>query len=220
MKNTGLIISMLFLLHSMFAQTNTSETIVVGDNFKFKDGVYLNFLQLKTNNPLPKVQIKTKLDYSDMNFFDELTKQKHIIFYDKLGTSHKVKSSKIWGYCNRGVLYINFNDAFNRIPVVGSISHFPAEFTYSSYDPQYSYNHQRNYYDNRNTQTEQRQYLLDLDKGNIYDFNYKSLESLLINDIKLYEEYSVLSKRKKKKLKFFYLRKFNKNNPIKIQISR
>jgi hypothetical protein len=59
-----------------------------------------------------------------------------------------------------------------------------------------------------------RQYLIDFESGKVMDYDYKSMEVLLMKDPELHDEYMKLSKRKKKQLKFFYLRKFNERNPL------
>jgi hypothetical protein len=182
---------------------------------RFKEGIYLNFEQVKNNNPIPKVQIRTTLDYSDISFFDELTQQEHIVFYDNLGNSKTVKTDQIWGYCNKGTLFINIHNQFNRIPVLGMISHFTAQYTYTEYRSPYSYSYYDRYTNTSQNKTELRQYLLDFKTGEVYEFHHKSVEALLSDDPELMEEYSSLSGRKKKKMKFFYIRKYNEKHPIK-----
>ncbi len=125
-----------------------------------------------------------------------------------------INVSDIWGFANKGVLYINHNDEFNRVPVVGKISHFIANASYTNNNYPYRYGSYNNNYYNPTTVTELRQYLLDFETGKIYDFNYITVEILLMNDTEIYDEYNDLRKRKKKKLKFLYLRKFNEKNPL------
>ena len=59
-----------------------------------------------------------------------------------------------------------------------------------------------------------RQYLLDFETGKIFDYNDESIEVLLMKDPKLYDEYMALRNKKKKQLKFLYIRKFNERNPL------
>ena len=192
--------------------------IVYTPAFKFKDGLFLNFEQVKLNDPIQKSQIVTKIDYNSFNFYETLFQDEKISLYDNLGIKKDLKIKKIWGFSDRGVLYINLNEEFNRIPVFGSISHFIANKTYTEYDP-YSYSpynrySTHHYSDSRTTKTVLMQYILDFESGKIYDFNYKSVELLISKDEELYEEFVKLSNRKKKKLKFLYLRKYNKKHPV------
>lgn len=195
-------------------QTDSLNTQEYKPGFKFNDGLYLNFEQFKKNNPIPKAQIVTATDNSRFDFFDIILQEKIIKIYDNAGNIIEIEPSKIWGFCNRSVIYINFNDEFNRIPVLGNISHFIANYTYTEYDP-YSpgYNPYGTYYP-PSTKTELRQYLLDFNSGKIYDFSYKTVEILLIPDNELYDKFMELSKRKKNKQKFIFLREFNKKHPI------
>ena len=133
-----------------------------------------------------------------------------------------VQVKDIWGYSDNGFLYIGLSAGFHRISIVGSLCHFVADITvYSTYyrDPYY-YN-SYNYYSMRPVTTkssELRQYLLDFKTGKIYDYNIEGLEIALMNDPELYDEYLGLKKKKKKQLKFFYLRKYNERNPLYFQI--
>lgn len=212
MKRYSLAIVVLLIFSLAGAQSNDSA-----EN-RFKDGLYLNFNQVQTNKPIPKIQIRTSIPYSDIDFFEELIKQEFIVFYDQLGNSQKVKTEQIWGYCNRGSVYINLHDDFNRIPVLGSLSHFTATFTYTEYQSPYQYSsYYDRYYNTQQNKTELRQYILDFKTGKIYDFNYKAMEAVLAEDPDIMEEYSKLSKRKKRKLKFLYLRKYNEKHPLTFQ---
>ncbi|MCF6365229.1 MAG: hypothetical protein L3J35_03410 [Bacteroidales bacterium] len=210
-----LIILIAFLSINISAQdNNTPEGYVKYSNsFKFKDGIFESFIQVKENNPIKKSQIVTNIDYNSFDFFDRLLEEKIITVYDNLGVNRKIKTEKIWGFSNKGVLYINLNDEYNRIPVFGNISHFIANKTYIEYDP-YRYNSYNRYNNPYSTKTVLMQYLLDFETGKIYDFNYKSVELLISKDQDLYEEFSKLSKRKKKKLQFLYVRKYNQKHPI------
>ena len=40
--------------------------------FKFKDGIYLNFEQVKANTPIPKSKLLTSVDYNDREFFKKV----------------------------------------------------------------------------------------------------------------------------------------------------
>jgi len=209
-----LISILLFFSYSFFAQNGQ---IKYSPAFKFKDGIFENIKQVKENKPIPKSQIVTNLDYKSYDFFERLLEQKTITLYDNLGVNKEINTKYIWGFSDKGILYINVNETFNRIPVFGKISHFIADKTIVEYDPYYrpgSYSN--NYYETSHysSKTVMMQYLLDLNTGKIYDFNYQSVEKLISDDIDLYEEFSKLRKRKKKKLKFLYIRKYNKKHPV------
>jgi len=113
-------------------------------DFRFTDGIYLNFDQVKNNSPIPKAKILTSTDYNDKDFFKNLMAGEKIYFYDSMGMRQEVSKSDIWGYSRNGILYIQVQGNFNRITFVGNICHFVADVT--SYDNRY-YNSPYGYYD-------------------------------------------------------------------------
>jgi hypothetical protein len=54
-------------------------------DFRFKDGIYLNFNQVKENSPIPKAKLLTSTDYNDREFFKKLLESDKIYFYDAMG---------------------------------------------------------------------------------------------------------------------------------------
>ena len=41
-------------------------------DFRFNDGIYLNFEQVKMNSPIPKAKLLTSVDYNDREFFKKI----------------------------------------------------------------------------------------------------------------------------------------------------
>jgi hypothetical protein len=208
-------------------------------DFRFKDGIYINFDQVKLNSPIPKAKLLTSADYNDKEFFKELMESEKVYFYDNMGIRQEIDRSSIWGYARNGVLYIQVQENFNRITFVGNISHFVADITtydpryynypYGSYyDPYYSYYSPYSYYGNyynpygsyyspysRNlARSEIKQFIIDFETGKVMDFEMDNTELLLMKDAQLYEEYVQLPRKKKKELMFVYIRKFNEKNPL------
>jgi hypothetical protein len=66
--------------------------------------------------------------------------------------------------------------------------------------------------------SEMRQFILDFNTGKVMDYDYKNLEMILMRDPELHDEFSNLRKRKKKQLKFLYIRKFNERNPLYLPV--
>ena len=204
-------------------------------DFKFNDGIYLNFDQVKLNSPILKAKLLTSIDYNDREFFKKILEGDKIYFFDNMGVRQEVAKNSIWGYSRNGVLYIQVQDNFNRITFVGSICHFVADITtydsrsysspYGYYDPYYSPYSYSNYYNpyyspyrSNMSRNELKQYLIDFESGKVLEFDVDNTELLLMKDNKLYEEYVQLSRRKKKDLMFVYIRRFNENNPLYIPV--
>lgn len=214
-------------------------------DFRFKDGIYINFDQVRLNEPIPKAKLLTSTDYNDREFFDKLLESDKIYFYDQMGIRKEFAKNTIWGYARNGILYIQIQENFNRITFIGSICHFVADITtydsrynnspyghgyydpYSYYSP-YSYGNYYNpygsyyspYRQSNVSRNEMKQYIIDFESGKTLEFDVENTELLLMKDNKLYEEYVQLSRKKKKELMFVYIRKFNENNPLYIPANK
>ncbi len=209
-------------------------------DFRFKDGIYLNFEQVKNNSPIPKAKLLTSVDYNDREFFKRIMEGDKIYFYDEMGVRQEVAKANIWGYSRNGVLYVQVQENFNRVTFIGNICHFVADVTtydsryynspYGYNDPYYSpYYGYGNYYSpyssypyyspyNQSSmpRTELKQYLIDFESGKILEFDVENTKLLLMKDPQLYDEYVQLSGKKKKDLMFVYIRKFDEKNPLYI----
>ena len=51
---------------------NAGEMVEYTHDFKFNEGIYMNFEQVRANDPIPKYKILTNADYHDPEFFDIL----------------------------------------------------------------------------------------------------------------------------------------------------
>ena len=211
-----------FLNFSVSAQLDSLKRVPYSPDFKFKEGIYLNFDQVKSNNPLAKSRIITNVDVEDNHFFETALEGKTLSFYDDLGMKRDIAIKSIWGFSRNGALYLRMNETYNRISYVGSICHFTANITVyqsSYYDPYYynPYYYYRNWnVSNQSASTELRQFIMDFETGKILDYSEDNLELLFMRDPVLHDEYAGLSKKKRDQMKFFYIRKFNERNPLMI----
>jgi hypothetical protein len=220
---------------------DNSGMVKYSPDFRFKDGIYLDFEQVKLNLPIPKAKLLTSIDYNDREFFKKILENEKLYFYDNMGVRQEIPKNTIWGYSRNGVLYVQIQESFNRITFVGSICHFVADVTtydsrnynspYGYYDPYYSPYGYNSYYSpyspyyspyrqSNMSRTELKQYLIDFESGKVLEFDVANTELLLMKDHVLYEEYVQLSKKKKKELMFVYIRRFNENNPLYIPVEK
>ncbi|NJK97292.1 MAG: type VI secretion system contractile sheath protein TssC [Bacteroidales bacterium] len=81
------------------ADTAKKEWVKYNPDFRFNDGVYLNFDQVKNNDPIPKYKIISSVDYNNPQFFDAVATESAISYYDNLGIRQDVSMKSIWGYC-------------------------------------------------------------------------------------------------------------------------
>lgn len=188
--------------------------------YRFKDGLFLNFDQVKNNMPILKSRIITTVDFNDPDFFNKILVNEEISYYDELGMKQNVKIKSLWGYAKNGNLFIRMYDNFNRITYVGNICHFIATIyvTYQSYYDPYYYNPYYYYrYGDRPmnySRSEIRQFIIDFENGKIMDYDESNIAIILMRDPELHDEYEGLKKRKQKQLKFYYIRKFNERNQL------
>ncbi len=210
------------------AQQDTVKTARLDRNFRFKDGIFLSFDQVKENNPIPKAYLVTIVPLNDQAFYDKVLSHDIITYYDDKGIRHQVKKKNIWGYSRNGILYVQVDGNFNRITIVGGICHFVGTRTiidtryYDPYNryyyPVYSYYYPPTYQTTTTERTEMRQFILDFETGKIMDYNVQSVEVALMRDPELYDEYARLGFAKKKQMKFMYIRKFNEKNPVYLPV--
>jgi hypothetical protein len=97
-------------------------------------------------------------------------------------------------------------------------------YYYDYYNYGYSnYGYYNNPYYNRpysrtTRSKEMRQYLLDWETGKILNFEKSSVQVLLMQDPELYDEFMTLKKKKQNELMFFFLRRLNEKNPLRIPV--
>jgi hypothetical protein len=207
-------------------QYDTLQMIKYTPVFKFKEGVYISFDQVRQNNPIPKSRIITPVAYDDPDFFERILKEKRIQLFDNLGTRQEIQIKNVWGFSRNGVLYINLNEGYFRITIIGTICHFVASlnsYNNDRYNPYYGYGYpyySAPYYSpysspySASNSVEMKQYLLDFKTGNVLAYDEESVELLLMADPELHDEFAALNKKKRKQLKFLYIRKFNEKNPL------
>ncbi|MBN2215099.1 MAG: hypothetical protein JW723_12725 [Bacteroidales bacterium] len=221
-RNLTACIFVLFLLPA-FSQVDSVNLVRYTPDFRFKEGIFANYEQVKRNQPIPKSRILTDVSYDDPYFFDRIVEKKKLYYYDIYGVKQEIRIADIWGYSRNGVLYIGMNEGFYRITIIGSICHFVANLTtYNTGYPYYPYYDYYDYYSPYNirqtprTTNEMRQYIMDFGTGKVMEYDVSSVEVLLMKDPELHDEFVSLRRKKKKQLKFLYIRKFNERNPLYI----
>ena len=239
-NNHFLLTAILFLSAIIIhGQDQDNDRIKYTPDFRFRDGIYLNFDQVKENTPIPKAKLLTSADYNDRDFFNKVLSSEKVYFYDEMGVRQEVEKNNIWGFSRNGVVYVMIQGNFNRITFIGNICHFVADVTtydsynnnyyspYGYYDPYYyspysyygGYNPYGSYYSpygspQSTARNEIKQYIIDFETGKVMEFTVDNVELLLMRDPTVYDEYVRLPKTKRKDLMFVYVRKFNEKNPL------
>ncbi|MCD4770254.1 MAG: hypothetical protein K8R35_08815 [Bacteroidales bacterium] len=203
-------------------------------DFRFNDGIFVSFDQVRQNAPIPKARIVTSADFNARDFFVQVFENDQINYYDAMGIRQELDIGNIWGYSRNGILYIQIQGNFNRITFVGKLAHFVADITtydrryygspysnYNSYYSPYSYNsYYSPYYYPYSPSTVSRselvQYIIDFETGDKLKYDVKNVELALMKDPELHLEFVSLPRKKKKQMMFLYLRKYNERNPLYI----
>lgn len=192
---------------------SAQDSIKITDLFRFKDGIYLNYKQLQTNNPLTREFIVTDLQKNINNFYELLLQEDQIQFIDSMGQVQKIEKNKIWGYSDKGILYINHKGFFCQILLTGALFYFIAKEKELS-------NFNSIYYETFYSPTyriETYEAFLDFQTGQVYELKPKILSVILSRDKELFEEWTALSYRKQKKMLYYYVKKFNERNSVYIK---
>ncbi|MBL0328766.1 MAG: hypothetical protein IPP64_04950 [Bacteroidetes bacterium] len=206
MRQVGWFILLLFPLLCN-AQTNT---VACSRDYEFKEGIFLTLQHFKNNTPILKSAIVSVLPKDQLDFFTQVLEQNVVVYKDSAGVEQKLQRSAVWGYSQNRAIYVNFNNEFNRLNVIGTLSLFSAMIVSSPMrsDPI------NDMYAIQPTFQELRQFIFDSQTNKIVDFNVKNMELLLKNDAELYAEFIKLKKRKKADSIFIYLRKYNEKYPL------
>jgi hypothetical protein len=201
-------ITLLFISANVFSQTNT---VPYSRDYEFNEGIYLTIDQFKQNSPILKSAIVSPISKDQRDFLTEVLEQKNFTYKDAAGTEQKVETKTVWGYCQNRTIFLNFNNDFNRVIVIGSLFHFTATIRISmpGIDPIMGIN---------NSYDETRQFILNTETNKVLDFNVKNMESILATDPELYQQFMALKKRKKPDLIFVYLRKYNEKHPLYLPV--
>lgn len=206
----AIITGLLFCCSTIRAQ----DSVAYSKDFRLYEGLYLSYQDFRYNWPISKDKIITTINKDQLDFYTKLIEQEFIEYKERDGSITKIKSEKVWGYCQNNIIFINLEKNFYRIPVFGAISNFLGTvevLNYSSgYDP-----FMNAPVGNTSIKTREiRQFLFDFYSGEITPFSIEKLEEYLKRDDAIYKEFSELSKKKKKDLATKYIRMYNEKHQV------
>lgn len=208
---------LLFLLFFCFLQfmLRSQDSVAYTKDFRLYEGLYLSYQDFRYNWPIPKEKINTKINKDQLDFYSKLLEEQEMIDYtERDGAEAKVKTEKVWGYCQNNIIYINQDKNFFRIPVFGSISNFIGTVEVVGYSPGYDPFMNAPINSTAAKTREIRQYLFDFYSGEIVEFSIDKLEEYLKRDDAIYKEFTALNKKKKKEFATKYIRMFNEKHAV------
>lgn len=211
MRKLQLII---FFVLSFNANLRAQDSVIYSKEFRLYEGIYINYEDLRFNWPIDKEKIITNLPKEQLDFFSKLVESDMIEYKERDGSVIKIKTEKIWGYCQNNVIFINQENSFFRIPVFGAISSFIGAVAVINHSPGFDPFMNTPSNSTAHSIKEFRPFLFDFYSGDITEFSLEKLEEYLSRDISLVSEFKQLRKKKKKEYAAKYIRLFNEKHPV------
>ena len=211
MRKLQLII---FFVLSFNANLRAQDSVMYSKEFRLYEGIYINYEDLRFNWPIDKEKIITNLPKEQLDFFSKLVESDMIEYKERDGSVIKIKTEKIWGYCQNNVIFINQENSFFRIPVFGAISSFIGAVAVINHSPGFDPFMNTPSNSTAHSIKEFRPFLFDFYSGDITEFSLEKLEEYLNRDISLVSEFKQLRKKKKKEYAAKYIRLFNEKHPV------
>ncbi len=208
-----LVFCLLVILHA--AQIlPAQDSIAFSKDFRLYEGLYLNYQEFRFNWPIPKEKVITKINKDQLDFYSKLIEEDFIEYTERDGTVSKIKSEKVWGYCQNNIIFINLDKNFYRIPVFGAISNFIGTVEVVNFSPSYDPFMNAPIGSTQMKTKEIRQFLFDFYSGEVTPFSIEQLEEYLKKDDAVLKEFSQLSRKQKKDYATKYIRMFNEKHQV------
>lgn len=189
----------------LHAQQDSVEKVKYSKDFVFTDGIYLTFQEFRDNNPsIKRFYVKKNSSISDPNYV-----KLEYTCPDSANRQTNCEIKDCWGYCYKGDVYIAhvYLAYYYRLMVIGSLCHYAGLSSSSG-----EFNPGTNLV-GVNTDRDFQQFFLDIETGKTYFFNYKTFSAFLkVKDSELYSE--LMKQKRKRKLIFQYLLKYNEKHPL------
>ncbi len=206
-----------------------TDSVIFTNDIVLKEGIYLSYNDFRKNNPIPKEAIESKEDKTLLDFISKTLNDFKEIKVAYSGQNNKIPVKNIWGFCQNNTLYLNYESKFYRVPVFGNISHFLATVEVYNYNNNYGVGMGYGGMMGGGMMgggsvpiktKEIKQFIFDFYTGDIIDYNIHNVEILISRDIKLYEEFMQIKKRKRKEMLMLYIRKYNAVHLISFPITK
>ncbi|MFT4660807.1 MAG: hypothetical protein ACI8XB_001075 [Patiriisocius sp.] len=213
-KSLTLLFVALFLGNCLFSQVDTLVRFT--PNFKFKDGIYFSLEEFKAN--CPKLKASEVVNKRGQQALGLWTQHKKLFYKDNDSLVY-LPLDDIWGFSEKGKVYLVKDGRQKRLQIIGSMCHIILVENVEEISENY---YGRNRYNARSiTREVNREYLIDFEKGEMVEFSMENFLDILIRDDELYQSFDKLdSKRIRNQMKFHFLTKFNDKRPIYLSVSR
>lgn len=202
------LISFAFVALSFWGYAqDTVRMLRYGPDFRFSDGVYITFEEWKNNKP--RIRDFDVIRTNTMGARDDV--KLTYTCTDNTGQTGRCTVENCFAYVRNGTLYLaqGYYGYYYRTFIVGSLTHFIA---FSGFD----YRQTHHYIDPNSllgSENDYREFLLDFETGNTYDFSFRTFSAFLKErDTELYEQ--LMASKRKRSMIHHYLLKYNERHPI------
>lgn len=174
---------------------------------QLREGVYFDFKSFRLNTP--SVPLARITDDQGVAVTDLRGVLSRLRYRTDSGRVEVLRMQRIWGFCQRGVVYVAAGNGFYRIGLVGSLAHMVYEENYRDWDPWL-------YGPGTVTRTVLLQQIIDMETGRALPFNAAGMDASLAHDRLLQEEFRALPKKKRNSQEalFRFLRLYNERHPL------
>ena len=215
MQMLVLIIVLLPATHLYAQHENRNHSVIPGA--PFEEGLYLSIDMVTGNSPIPPSWIESDTETFDREFYIGILEVDEMDYHDFNGIRQTIQTIDIWGFGYKGKLNIKIGPHFHEILFIGCVSYFYAsETVYSPIEHIRGYPFASHYVNIPEIiLAKHKEYLIDFNANNVFEFNIWGFETILKNDPVLLNEFNGLNKQRKKHLKYKYLGQYNERNPCK-----
>ncbi len=185
---------------------HAQDSVRYSAGYVFKEGIYLHFPAFRSNHPsIPMSALTT----AQGQHVTDLQGARGKLFYpDSSGERIRLDLDRVWGFCERGVVYVRAGNGYSRIGLMGALAHLVYDATYRNFDP-YLVNGGGSY-------TVQEQRFLDMGTGAFLPVSAAGLQPVISRDAILKAEFDALPPKQLKRPEtiFLFMRRYNDRHPL------
>lgn len=190
------------------AEGQEIERVEYSPDFDFADGVYYTLADFKDNCPALPGAMLCRDDgrpLSQVGMADP-------VYLRHADTLHLLPSDNVWGYVDRGQVFVRHQDYYNRLSIIGRLCFVTHNDRNIDYDYMYT-----SYVDEELTERRRPnvQFIFDLVTGEKEELTPESLLRMLRPDAQLHAEYATIERKSERRKKMYlFIRRFNERQPI------
>lgn len=171
------------------------------------DGLYTSFFSFRKGKPdLLKANMIRSITSGNDFTIRQWVSSENLYYLAPDSSKKNFDSKEFWGYVENGNLYLALGYKFHKVTLLGTISYFLESY------PVIKGNMAPVVTESKSTAVYR---LLDMETGELSDYNVPNLEELLAPDDKIFAEFKAIESPKIKKKKMYsYMEMYNKAHPL------